>query len=72
MRPVLVVIPFLMVFVFVLGPLIFVIEPCTHKDCVFKDSFNAGYFLAITLTTVGCEFRGVVDCPCCLCCVDLV
>ncbi len=40
-------------FLLVGGPLIMLFEPCLDDDCVFKDSFNAGYFLIITLTTVG-------------------
>jgi hypothetical protein len=33
--------------------LILMLEPCYTNDCVYKDVFNAGYFVIITLTTVG-------------------
>ena len=36
-------------FLLVGGPLILLAEPCLDEDCVFKDSFSAGYFLTITL-----------------------
>ena len=43
----------LFMFMTVVASIIFMIEPCANGDCVFKDSFNTGYFIAITLTTVG-------------------
>ena len=52
-RPILVILPVLGAFLLVGGPLILLVEPCIGEDCVFKDSFSAGYFLTITLTTVG-------------------
>ena len=45
----------MMLFMFftVVASLTFMVEPCANSDCVFKDAFNTGYYLAITLTTVG-------------------
>ena len=45
----------MMLFMFftVVASLVFMLEPCADADCTFKDAFNTGYFLAITLTTVG-------------------
>jgi hypothetical protein len=48
-RPILVILPVLAAFLMVGGPLILILEPCLSPDCAFKDSFNAGYFLTITL-----------------------
>ena len=48
-RPILVILPVLAAFLMVGGPLMLLLEPCLSKDCVFTDSFNAGYFLTITL-----------------------
>ncbi len=45
----------MMLFMFftVVASLTFMVEPCADEGCVFKDAFNTGYYLAITLTTVG-------------------
>jgi len=45
----------MMLFMFftVVASAVFMLEPCASPDCTFKDAYNTGYFLAITLTTVG-------------------
>jgi hypothetical protein len=46
---------FLILFLFFtfIASFIFMFEPCLTEDCTFKDVFNTGYFVIITLTTVG-------------------
>lgn len=53
LKPLSLTLMMLFMFMTVVASIIFMIEPCSNADCVFKDSFNTGYFLAITLTTVG-------------------
>eukprot|EP00943_MAST-04B_sp_MAST-4B-sp1_P000038 g38.t1 len=43
----------LFLFFFLAASLIFIFEPCLTPDCTFQDVFNTGYFVIITLTTVG-------------------
>ncbi len=43
----------LFLFFFIAASLIFIFEPCVTPDCTFEDVFNTGYFVIITLTTVG-------------------
>ena len=38
---------------FIVASLIFIFEPCREIGCTFQDVFNTGYFVIITLTTVG-------------------
>ena len=43
----------LLLFFFIVASLIFIFEPCREIGCTFQDVFNTGYFVIITLTTVG-------------------
>ena len=53
-KPILVSCFMLISFMMVVSPILFLVEPCLDRDeCVFKDGFNAMYYLMITLTTVG-------------------
>ena len=53
MKPLSLTMMMLFMFFTVVASMVFMLEPCTSADCTFKDVYNTGYFLAITLTTVG-------------------
>jgi hypothetical protein len=53
LKPLSLTLMMLFMFMTVVASIIFMIEPCVNSNCVFKDTFNTGYFIAITLTTVG-------------------
>ena len=53
LKPLSLTLMMLFMFFTVVASLVFMLEPCADADCTFKDAFNTGYFLAITLTTVG-------------------
>ena len=52
-KPLLVSFVLLGSFSFIVAMLLFLVEPCYSTDCQFTDPLNAGYFLVVTLTTVG-------------------
>jgi voltage-gated potassium channel Kch len=37
----------------IITALLFFFEPCYSTECVLKDCYNTGYYIAVTLTTVG-------------------
>jgi hypothetical protein len=53
LKPLSLTLMMLFMFFTVVASMVFMLEPCANKDCTFKDAYNTGYFLAITLTTVG-------------------
>ena len=53
LKPLSLTLMMLFMFFTVVASLVFMLEPCADADCTFKDAYNTGYFLAITLTTVG-------------------
>jgi len=53
LKPLSLTLMMLFMFFTVVASMVFMLEPCASADCTFKDVYNTGYFLAITLTTVG-------------------
>ena len=54
MKPLIVPILFLFIFIMLFGAVIFFIEPCYDPaECEFEDIFAAAYFICITMTSVG-------------------
>lgn len=52
-KPLVVSIFMLVAFGCIVAGLLFFFEPCYSTSCVLRDCYNTGYYIAITLTTVG-------------------
>jgi len=53
-KPLLLPIVFLIIFAFVFGSLLYLLDPCfDHTSCAFKDVSTSAYFVIVTMTTVG-------------------
>ena len=53
-KPLLLPMFFLMIFSFVFGSLLFLLDPCfDYNTCAFSDVTTSSYFVIVTMTTVG-------------------